>query len=305
MSPPKVLASLDIGTNSTLFLLAQVDDRNVISPLRHEVRTNDLGRGLDDSGNLSAEVIDLNVRLLGDFKRIAEAAGAEEIRAAATEALRRAGNADYLIGRMKAEHGLEIRILSGREEAEYTYRGIVSGLIPSAGTILAADVGGGSTEIIRGTGHEIEKSASVPVGAVKLDHLFIRQDPPSSTEIDAVRNHVEATLSGVLDEFTGLDDRLIICGGTASSLAAAALGLAEYQPERLAGYVMSQERLERFIERFQGCHLEERRRIPGIGRRRAEIILPGAVLIQTLLKRLGRAEYTTSERGLRYGLLVS
>ncbi len=193
----KVLASLDIGTNSTLFLLAKLDASGKIHPVQHEVRTNDLGRGTGADGNLSPEIIELNLRLLRDFKQVAEDAGAEEIRIAATEALRRASNADLLIKRAEKELGLQIKVISGKEEAALTYRGILSGLDDPGIKLLAADIGGGSSEIIYGVGQRIHYSTSLSVGAVSLDRETIRNDPPTPEELDGVRRKSEAALADI------------------------------------------------------------------------------------------------------------
>lgn len=301
----KTLASIDLGTNSSLFLLARVDEAGRITPLRHEVRTNDLGRGLDDQGRLSPAAIELNLKQLREFRQIADQSGAETVRLAATEALRRARNAGELIDRARTELGLEIRILSGEDEARLTYLGVISGLEHPREQILLADVGGGSTEIILGADEKPVKSVSLRVGAVALDRAFIRHDPAAPQEIQAAREYARKTLGGLEDFRNRPGARLIICGGTASALAAADLGLATYQPERLSGHPLSRERLHQFIQQFIRLDLEARRAIPGIGRRRAEIILPGALIIAELLAILERELYFTSERGLRYGLLIS
>ena len=300
----KILASLDIGTNSTLFLLAEKQSDGRISPIHHDVRTNDLGRGLGSDGNLTPETIELNLRLLRDFRDAAQQAGAAEIRIAATEALRRAGNAEVLIGRADRELGLHIRVISGEQEAALTFQGILSGMSDPAMKIIAADIGGGSSEVVHGEGGKLLEAKSLPVGAVSMDRRHIRHDPPQSEEIEAVRAEAYEVFRRLPDTFRANEADLVICGGTASSLAAADLELVSYQPEKIAGHVMTREGLELFIHQFSQLSLEERRRIPGIGLRRAEIILPGTILISELLRVLGRRQYLTSERGLRYGLLV-
>lgn len=300
----RVWAALDIGTNSTLFLLAEVERDGRITPLEHDVRTNDLGRGTDAEGNLSPETIDLNLRMLHDFRQIAQAKGAGEIRIAATEGLRRAGNAHLLINRVQEELGLNVRIISGEEEARLTYSGVLSGYSDLCGKLFVADIGGGSCEIILGYSRELHYSKSLPLGAVSLDKKFIRSDPPGRSETEAMSEEARRafeTLPGSLKEE---DCDLVICGGTASALAAADQGLSSYQPEKIGGHRLTMDRLLEFVHQFSTCTLRERRLIPGIGRRRAEIILPGTLLIIELLKFLGRREYITSERGLRYGLLV-
>lgn len=300
----KVLASLDVGTNSTLFLLAEVDRRGRIRPLQHGVKTNDLGRGLGADGELNPETIELNMDILRHFRTIADENGAVEIRIAATEALRRAGNAAVLLNRTKSELGLDIRIITGQEEARLTFLGILSGLLDPDKRIIAADVGGGSSEIICGEKGQILSAESRPVGAVSLDKKHIKHDPPHPEEIEAVRSEVDRVFCVVPDVFLNESVDLTICGGTASSLAAADLGLSAYQPERISGHILTRERLDAFIRQFTEFTLEERRRIPGIGWRRAEIILPGTIIIHGLLRALGRSQYITSERGLRYGILV-
>lgn len=300
----RILAGLDLGTNSTLFLLAEVSPDRSIRPLRHEVRTNDLGRGLNEDGYLSPETIELNLNQLADFRREAETLGAEAIRIGATQALRVAKNADVLIRRAKKELNLDIRILSGEEEARLTYCGVVSALKNPQRTVLLADVGGGSTEIILGSGGEIITSVSLPVGAVTLQRRFIRQDPPRMSELQALRNHLENQIGDLAAFRRNPDADLIVCGGTASALAAADLNLTAYQPEKIAGHRIPVERLRRFIADFSRMTLEQRCALPGIGKRIAEIILPGTMILDALLTKLEREDYITSERGLRYGLLL-
>jgi exopolyphosphatase / guanosine-5'-triphosphate,3'-diphosphate pyrophosphatase len=301
----KTLAAIDLGTNSSLFLLGQVDEAGHLQPLRHEVRTNDLGRGLDHQNRLPARTLDLNLEQLREFQRFATAGGAVEVRVAATEALRRAVNGGELIARAHTELGLEIRILSGSEEAYLTYLGVISGLADPDARVLVADVGGGSTEIILGVAGNPQKSVSLKVGAVMLDQATIRQDPASAQEILDARQLIRSVLVDLEVFREASAAPLIICGGTAATLAAADLGLMKYQPEKIGGHRISAGRLKRFIGQFAALDLESRRTLPGVGRRRAEIILPGALIIEELLRKLRREEYLTSERGLRYGLLLS
>ncbi|MFH1862781.1 MAG: Ppx/GppA phosphatase family protein [bacterium] len=300
-----IKAALDIGTNSTLFLLAELNENGAVQPLHHEVRTNDLGRGTDGQGNLQPQTIALNLELLRSFRDYALAQGANEILIAGTEALRRAANADAFVELVKSVLHLNVRIISGEEEAFLTYRGVRSGLSEMNAEVLVVDVGGGSIEIIHGRGEEILHSISLPLGAVSLDRRFIHSDPPIAEEVESVHQ----TVREALPTFSLLGDQsqaeLIVCGGTASALASAAQGLAEYQPEKIAGYKMTLQCLVEFETRLAKCALSERQAIPGIGRRRAEIILPGTVILIELLKALNRTSYLTSERGLRYGLLLS
>ncbi len=300
----RILAGLDLGTNSTLFLLAEVSQNGGLRPLKHDVRTNDLGRGLNDAGFLSPAAIDLNLNQLAEFRREAETYGAGEIRIAATQALRVAKNADVLIRRAKRELDLDIRILSGEEEARLTYLGVVSGLEDPREEILLADVGGGSTEVILGAAGEVKASVSLPVGAVTLQQRFIRRDPPPENSLQALQGYLEDQIGDLSAFRLNSVRKLLVCGGTASALAAADLNLTAYQPEKIAGHRITLDRLRRFIATFSRMNLEQRRALPGIGKRRAEIILPGMMIVHTLLVKLGREEYITSERGLRYGLLL-
>ncbi|MBU0519548.1 hypothetical protein KJ564_11505 [bacterium] len=301
----KALASLDIGTNSTLFLVAEVTEDGSVLPRFHDVKTNDLGRGLNAEGYLSPETIDLNIEILRSFRNISDQYGAVEIRIAATEALRRAKNAEDLIQSAAKELGLQINIISGKQEAFLTYHGIRSGLPEPNSEIIAVDVGGGSSEIIHGKGENILYSDSMPIGAVALHKQHIRHDPPTASELMEVRNASRKALAQLPTELLKTDCDLVICGGTASSLAAADLKLPEYNPEKIGGRLITKEKVERFIHQFASCTLEERREIAGVGRKRAEIILPGTIIIAEMLIRLQRKRYITSERGLRYGLLAN
>jgi exopolyphosphatase/guanosine-5'-triphosphate,3'-diphosphate pyrophosphatase len=300
-----IRAAVDIGTNSSLFLLAQIGDDGRILPRRHEVRTNDLGRGLDEKGRLTDATIELNLRHLAEFMQMAQAGGARELVLAGTEALRRAANASELIQRAREGLGLEIRVISGEQEAALTYLGVVSGLPDEDRARVVVDVGGGSTEMILGCGHALRRCESLPLGAVSLDRRYIRHDPPLADEITEITHHLHRSLTGSLLKEASPESEWILCGGTASALASADLGLADYRPEKIGGHRMTSERIERFVRQFSTSTLGRRRAVPGIGRRRAEIILPGTLIIHELMKAAQIEAYQTSERGLRYGLLLS
>ena len=170
------VAVIDIGTNSTRLLVAEVEGGSVAEELARESRVTRLGRGVDLADQLAAEAIEESCAAIADYVQQAEALKAVQLDAIATSAVRDAANSDAFLAELRERFGLEARILDGVEKARLTYLG--AAIDGPAGRTLVVDIGGGSTEVVLGTGPRVETHASLQIGAVRHSERYLRGDPP-------------------------------------------------------------------------------------------------------------------------------
>jgi exopolyphosphatase/guanosine-5'-triphosphate,3'-diphosphate pyrophosphatase len=279
------VAAIDLGTNSTRLLVADVEDGEVRELVRRTTITR-LGEGVDERRRLLPLPIARVRNCLSEYRREADALGAERMLLIATSAVRDAENGEAFLGEIEWSYGFATRLLSGDEEAQLLLRGL--GGVDARTLVL--DVGGGSTELVT-----TEARASLDIGSVRMTERFLRQDPPAREELDACAEYVRAQLPGRDVE------RAIGVAGTITTLAALDLGLEEYDAERVHGHHLSRDGLERQLERLAALPLEERRRVPALEPERAPVIVGGAVIVREILDRYGLGGLTASERDLLDG----
>jgi exopolyphosphatase / guanosine-5'-triphosphate,3'-diphosphate pyrophosphatase len=277
---------VDLGTNSTRLLVADVEDGRVEEVARR-ARITRLGEGVDDRRKLLPLPIARVRNVLTEYRRELERLGAERVLTIATSAVRDAENGEAFLGEIEWSYGFTTRLLSGDEEAALTLRGVATGEAVGAGT-LVLDVGGGSTELIT-----TAQRASIDVGSVRLTERYLHSDPPTAAELDAAAGAVRELLPPIDPS------RAIGVAGTVTSLAALELG--GYDPERVHGYVISREAVDRQLERLASFPLAERRELPGLDPERAPVILGGAVVVREVLDRYGLNRLEASERDLLHG----
>ena len=258
-----------------------------------------LGEGLAGPGRLKEDAVQRTLEALGRIRIELQQLGVVQFRAVATEALRLAGNSgDFL--RRSAGRGLEVEIISGEEEARLVLRGALSGLPFAGGKTILADVGGGSTELIpAGPG----RSVSLPLGAVRLKEKFSPGRDPDDLRLERMREHCRLVLQESAAGFAGADT-LIGIGGTFTTLAAIRLGLAVYDGDRVHGLELSGQETEEISFRLRGLSPEGRCGLAGLDPARADIIIPGTVIVRALLEHLALDRVTVSDRGLLFGLLA-
>src|SRR5215212_5302557 len=223
------VAVVDIGTNSTRLLVAEVDDGKV-SDLERRSTVTRLGRGVDTSGQLSPEAIDDVCDAVAEYISLYEPLEPDELVAIATSAVRDAQNSSAFVAELRERFALDARILEGAEEARLTYLGAIADR-PAADGTLVVDIGGGSTELVVGTGREVGFHASIQAGTVRHTERHIKQDPPAAAELEALADDVRQL---VFDELAGADFFNVTGGiavaGTPTSLAAIAQELDPYDP---------------------------------------------------------------------------
>jgi len=298
------LAAVDVGTNSVLLLVAQRTADGALRPVREEAEITRLGRGVDRTGLLSAEGMEATLEVLARFAALAREDGARALVVTATSAARDARNGDEFLTRAADRTGARVEILSGDEEARLSYLAVSHDFAAEAGEagLLAIDVGGGSTEFIHGRGPQVLFRRSLDIGSVRLTERCVRGDPPALAEQEAIRQLVRGALA-TLPAFPG-EVRVGGVAGTVTSLFAIGHAIEPYDAARVQGGWLPLEEVVRVRTRLCALPLAERRVLPGMQPRRADVLPAGALLFETALAHLRASGARVSDRGLRWGILL-
>ncbi len=296
------VAVVDIGTNSTRLLIADVaPDATVIEVDRRSIVTR-LGQGVDATGMLSDAAMDRVRGVLDEYRAAIDATGATAAAAVLTSAVRDAGNGDAFVAEVRDRYGLDARELSGDEEASLTYQGASAGR-PRDHPILVIDVGGGSTELVIGEGEEIRFHVSTQAGVVRQSERHLAHDPPHDYELQALTDDVRRIYStAVPHEMTYVPDVAIGVAGTATSLAAIDLELDPYDPARVEGHQLERATCEMLLARMSRMTVDELRALRGLHPDRAPVIVAGTVLLVEALRLFRLPTLVVSEHDLLYGV---
>lgn len=300
-----IAAAIDIGTNTTLALLARTCGRG-LTPLKDQLTVNHLGDALQKGSTLSRELIALNVDLIAELQRDLRRAGAEAFAVCGTSALRRAENRQEFIDAVHGVTGLQVEIIAGRDEAALTYMGAVSGreLYPGE-RVCVMDIGGGSTEIVEGRGYVPGQGYSIDVGATTLTNEFLHSDPPTAADIAALRDDLRGRLPHLVNALRGGAMPWMLVGGTAVTLAILTAGLKRYDLQQVGGKPLTMDDVERQLAAFSDKTAAELQNLPGMPAGRGRSIRTGAVLLSEMFRALQIQEGIVSERGLRHGLWLA
>jgi exopolyphosphatase / guanosine-5'-triphosphate,3'-diphosphate pyrophosphatase len=294
------VAVVDMGTNSKRLLVADVEDGHVAELERRSTVTR-LGRGVDTSGQLATEAIEDVADTVGEYISLYEPLEPEHVSVLATSAVRDAENSGAFIAELRERFALNARILTGAEEACLTYLGAVADRPVSDGT-LVIDIGGGSTEIVVGSGREMTFHTSLQVGTVRHTERHIRNDPPTATELDALAEDIRRILFAELAaaDFFEIKSGIAVAG-TPTSLAAIDQELDPYDPEKVHGYVLSLDAIQHMYSMLSGKALEERLQIPGLHPGRAPTIVAGVVILIQAMRAFGLRRIEVSEHDILHG----
>ena len=280
-----IVAAVDLGTNTTRLLVADVTD-GTVRELHRESRITRLGEGVDSRRRLLPAATARVRNVLVDYLRVAETLGAERTLLVATSAVRDAENGEALLGEIEWSYGFSTRLLSGGEEARLTRLGVG----PVATGTLVVDVGGGSTELTLDEFH-----ASLDVGSVRFTERFLDSDPPRPDELDACATAVRAELPELAPAAA------VGVAATVTTLAALDLGLAEYDRARVHGHRLTLAGARAQLERLAALPLAERRLVPALDPERAPVIVAGAVILVETVAAYGLDAVEVSERDLLDG----
>jgi len=308
------LAVIDVGTNSVRLLVADRPDHASGAPARRDfdvagirpvlqrLAITRLGEGMDGDGLIRDPAAERTAAAVREFELAAEGAGAPPPVIVATHALRVARNPEIFTERV----GRPVRLLSGTEEARLGFRGAIAGFPDGAGDAEAVvvDIGGGSVELTQGGPGGIQASHSVPLGCVVLTQRFLAHDPPDDHEVAALRALAGRTLGPLLDPARDAVDVVIGVGGTITTMAALAQGLSPYDPNRVQGYRLTLPLVASTLEVLRSRPLGARRTLPGLQPERADVIIAGALVLETVLAGLGGRPIVVSEADLLWGVLM-
>ncbi len=297
------VAVVDIGSNSTRLLIADVEDGTVTDELERISVVTRLGAGVDADGRLRDDAMERVYSTLADFRALIDRHHADTALAVLTSAVRDAANGKEFAEVVEHRFGLTPHVLTGDQEARLSFLGATSDRDPSDKTpTLLVDIGGGSTEVVIGTGRDAEFHVSNQVGVVRQTERHIHSDPPTDAELEAVREDAQAVLrQGVPAERREDVKRAIAVAGTATSLAAIAQELEPYDPEKVHGYVLSRTEAEAILGRLASMPLAERRHVAGLDPARAPTIVAGAVILLCVLDLFGLSETEVSEHDILRG----
>jgi len=301
---PRRVAAIDIGSNSTRLLVADVTAGAVTEIERRTVVTR-LGRGVDLSDQLSADGIEAVCETVSDFVAIYRELGVQSVYAVATSAVRDASNGGAFIAELRERFALDAEILSGEQEARLTYLGATAGDPPQVPT-LVIDIGGGSTELIVGTAAEVAFHTSLQAGVVRHSERHISTDPPTNASLEELAEDVH----GLLEEAVSAHPEAhaeagIAVAGTATSLAAIDLALDPYDPDRVHGHRLTFASVQRMLARLSTVPLAEREAITGLPVDRAPTIVAGVVMLIEVMRAFGFDELTVSEHDILHGAAIS
>jgi exopolyphosphatase/guanosine-5'-triphosphate,3'-diphosphate pyrophosphatase len=311
------ITTIDIGTNTILMLIGDYDKPSQqINVLFDIQRIPRLGKGVDSNKIISGESIQKAVKILNEYKEISIKHNSNKIIAAATSFLRDAHNKNEFVNKMKTETGIEIEILSGKDEARWTFWGGIYEQLQIADyklQICSLDIGGGSTEITLGENippvlnknillnHPI-KSISLDVGSVRVNEKFLNTHPPSFENVVKAEEFINENLNKI--NFPVADSKLIGVAGTITTLAAIKLKLIDYDAVKVDGIVLSYTEVQGILDRLTPLPIEELYSLGNFMEGRADVIIPGVLILRCFMQKFGFNKITVSTKGLRYGIFL-
>jgi exopolyphosphatase/guanosine-5'-triphosphate,3'-diphosphate pyrophosphatase len=299
---PDRVAVIDIGSNSTRLLVADVEDGRV-TPIDRRSTVTRLGRGVDLSGRLAAEAIEAACAAVDPYVATMQELGAERVDAIATSAVRDAANGGAFIAELRERFALSARVLDGDEEARLTYIGATSEHFPEVPTVVI-DIGGGSTELIVGEGREIEWHVSLQAGVVRHSERHLVSDPPTPAELDALAGDLRGLIDAATVEAPAATAGIAVAG-TPTSLAAIELELDPYDPKRVHGHVLELPNIQRMLSTLASAPLSRRAEIPGLHPDRAPTIVAGVVTLVEVMRAFDLERITVSEHDILYGAAIA
>ncbi|MEY2911462.1 MAG: hypothetical protein RLZZ184_771 [Cyanobacteriota bacterium] len=307
----QMIAAIDIGTNSLHMVIVKIEAAlPSFTMIAREKETVRLGDRNLITGELKPEIMNKAIACLGRFKTLAYSLGVTSIVAVATSAVRESPNGKEFLHQIETQVGLNVDLISGREEARRIYLGVLSGMEFNNQPHIIIDIGGGSTELILGDSEEPRSLTSTKIGAVRLTGELVKSDPITETEFKYLQAYARGMLERSVEEVQGKlkigdSPRLIGTSGTIETIATIhareKLGLV---PSTLNGYQFSLQDLRTWVTRLRRMTNIERAAIPGMPEKRSEVILAGAVILQEAMTLLGLESLTVCERSLREGVIV-
>jgi exopolyphosphatase / guanosine-5'-triphosphate,3'-diphosphate pyrophosphatase len=300
------IAALDLGSNSFHLLVADVHPDGTFEAVTREKEMLRLGDEVGREGRISQPTADRAVASIRRLRQLADAAGAQEVIAKATSAIRTAANGSELVDRIEVETGVEVEVISGLEEARLIFAAVRASLVLEPAPALCVDIGGGSVEVMIGDVAGLRWATSLPLGVGRLTAELVHHDPPTKTDRTALEARVREVLAPFVDEVRTRTPRMAVgTSGTINDLARlAAAGDDAEIPASANGLRIHVDQLRALQRRILKMSTAERRRLPGIEDKRAELLPAGVTLLLTMLDAFGVEEMTISDWALREGIVL-
>jgi exopolyphosphatase / guanosine-5'-triphosphate,3'-diphosphate pyrophosphatase len=302
------VAVVDIGTNSTRLLIAEVDPASgAVDELERRSNVTRLGHGVDASGSLAEDAMQRVFATLTSYRALIDEHGAGANLAVLTSAVRDAANGAEFADHVRNDFGLDARVLSGEQEAQLTFLGAMSGRPAdaepgAAEPTVVVDIGGGSTEFVVGISHSAGFHTSLHAGVVRMSERHIHSDPPSPDELQALARDVRGTfLEGLpASERAGVTHGIAVAG-TATSAASIDQELDPYDPARVHGYMLQLGTVELLLARLADMDERQRREVVGLHPDRAPTIVAGMILLEEAMRAFELEQIQVSEHDILYG----
>jgi exopolyphosphatase/guanosine-5'-triphosphate,3'-diphosphate pyrophosphatase len=289
------LAGIDCGTNSVRLLVAEVDADGSLRDLVREMRIVRLGAGVDRTGRLDPAAIERTRVALVEYAALITSLGADRVRMVATSATRDAANRSDFVEMVHSVLGIEPEVIGGDEEAALSFRGAAGGLPGMDHPLLVVDIGGGSTELVL----DGLTSSSMDIGCVRLTERHLRDDPPSTAQINAARADIVAAIEKARPTVPIETAKTFVgVAGTVTTMAAIVLGLERYESAAIHGSVMRADQVQQLTVRLLGLTHDERARIPVMHPGRVDVISAGALILDELVRAVGANEVIASEHDI-------
>ncbi|MFN0156746.1 MAG: Ppx/GppA family phosphatase [Bacteroidota bacterium] len=296
------IAVIDIGTNTVLLLVASIDSHGHIEPLVYEQRAPRLGKGVDEHKRLHPDSMLQVVGVLEEYQKIIHQHTIDATVVCGTSAVRDATNKEEFIALVKQRVGFDIEVLSGDDEALWTYRGAISG-VPDIQSATVVDIGGGSTEITVGDAASIRQRVSLDIGSVRLTERFFKHDPPTHPELEKAIEIIENELAKA-GRFGFEGTTLIGVAGTATALAILDQGLREFDLPSVVNYRLKVDNVYGLLRTLRSMSSEKILELSRVMEGRADIITAGVLILREVMVHFKFKELIVSERGVRYGLAL-
>lgn len=300
-------ASIDIGTNTLRLLIAKTHNKKLQPFFLQRIITR-LGGDYKEDIGISPAAEERTISALGVFAEKIKEYNIKEIKAVATSVVRRAKNKKKFLKNVLEKTGLNVRVITGEEEARLSLLGVLSVIGNGNKKCLVVDIGGGSTEFIKVDAGKMIGAWSMEMGVVHLTENYLKADPPARNELDAMENEINGTIEGLKgliknDDF--LSSAVFIgTAGTITTLAAIDIGLEKYDPEKINNYILSCQAVKKIYRHLASLPLKQREKLLSLEKGREDIIIPGAAIVLKAMEGFGFDKMTVSDAGLLEGILL-
>ena len=305
----KKFASIDIGSQTIRLLVAECNAAGGFTPMYRDRSIVRLGEGMNREKHLKQDSIERAVRCISNFVKKAKEYNVSEIFPVATACVRNAENARSFLETVYSQTAIMPSVISGEEEALLSLKGVQSVVTSGNGISLIIDIGGGSTELIVTRNTTLSMAESIPLGVIGLSEKHLHHDPPLDREIRKLKadaRHILESKSFTLRELVTNKSQPVLIGtaGTVTTLAAMDLKMTDYNPDKINGHILLCNNIEKLFEEMIALSSQKRSLMPGLETGRAIVIIPGTVIVQTIMEIFDRKELMVSDAGLLEGVIL-